>query len=197
VLSDQPLGVVGVDEAGHGLAELVDSVVQLRPQALLLQGADPAFGAAVGLRLAQEGGVVGDPQPGDRAQEVARAVLGSPVVAQRQATSHVRIQPAPAVDDRVIDRLRGSEPSPTLATCAHASGEHPHPAVDPGPGHGGVGAPTPVRRRGMIVPSWGRGRRRPRARWGAGNPSRRSSRNTRLPLTCTPCSRRSRARTLR
>ena len=75
--ADQPLGVVGVDEDGHRLAELVDGVVQLGPQALLFQGADPAFGAAVGLRLAQEGGVVGDAQPADRSQEVARAVLRS------------------------------------------------------------------------------------------------------------------------
>jgi hypothetical protein len=75
--SNQPLAVVGLDEAGHGLAEVVDGVVQLGPQALLLEGADPAFGAAACLRLAQEGGVVGDAQPADRAQEVGRAVLRS------------------------------------------------------------------------------------------------------------------------
>ena len=34
--ADWPLGVVGVNEAGHGLAELFDAVLQLRPQALLL-----------------------------------------------------------------------------------------------------------------------------------------------------------------
>ena len=34
---DQPLGVVGVHEAGDGLAELVDGVVQLDPQALLFE----------------------------------------------------------------------------------------------------------------------------------------------------------------
>jgi hypothetical protein len=32
---DQPRGVVAVDEASHGLAELVDGVMQLDPQALL------------------------------------------------------------------------------------------------------------------------------------------------------------------
>jgi hypothetical protein len=51
VSADQPLGVVGLDEAAYGLAELVDAVVQLCPQALLFEGADPAFGAAVGLWL--------------------------------------------------------------------------------------------------------------------------------------------------
>jgi hypothetical protein len=71
---DQPRGVVAVDEASDGLAQLVDGVVQLDPQALLFEGADPALGAAVGLRLTQEGGVIGDPQPADPAQEVGRAV---------------------------------------------------------------------------------------------------------------------------
>jgi hypothetical protein len=46
VALEEPLGVVAPDEAGHGLAELVDGVVQLDPQALVLQRADPAFGAA-------------------------------------------------------------------------------------------------------------------------------------------------------
>src|SRR5690606_14188379 len=50
---------------------------------------------------------------------------------------------------------------------------------------------------GMIVPSWGCGRRRPLARWGANSPWSRISRNTRFPPTPMPCWRRSRARTLR
>ena len=73
---DEPLSVVAVDEAGHGLAQLVNGVVQLDPEALVFERADPALGAAVGLRLAQEGRVIGDPQPGQRAGEVGRAVLG-------------------------------------------------------------------------------------------------------------------------
>jgi hypothetical protein len=44
--------------------ELIDGVVQLDPQALLFEGADPALGAAVGLRLTQERRVVADAQPG-------------------------------------------------------------------------------------------------------------------------------------
>ena len=87
VALDKPGAVVAVDEAGHGLAELIDGVVQLDPQALVLEGADPPFGAPVGLRLAQEGGIIGDPQPGDRAQEVGRAVLGSPVVPKFQTAA--------------------------------------------------------------------------------------------------------------
>ena len=90
VSADQPLGVVGLDEAGHGLAELVDAVVQVDPQALLFAGADPSLGAAACPRLAQERGVVADAQPGDRAQEVAGAILRPPLVPQQQAAGHVR-----------------------------------------------------------------------------------------------------------
>ena len=202
--ADQPLGVVGLDEASHGLAELVDAVVQFDPQTLLLEGADPALGAAVGLRLAQEGRVVGDPKPGDRAQKVARALLRSPVMAQLHAAGDIGIQPAPAVDDRVVDGLEASKAvpdlghvRPRLGRVVIHHGKDPDPAVDPGPGHGGVGAPPPVGRLGDDRAVMGRGLRRPRARCGASRPARRSSRNTRLPLTWTPCSRPSRARTLR
>ncbi len=50
---DEPGAVVAVDEARHGLTQLVKGVVQLNPQALVFEGADPALGAAVGLGLAQ------------------------------------------------------------------------------------------------------------------------------------------------
>jgi len=91
---DEPGAVVALDEAGHGLAELLDGVVQLDPQALLLEGADPAFGAAVGLGFTQERRVVADAEPGQGAGEVGRAVLGSPVVPQRQAAGDVSVEAA-------------------------------------------------------------------------------------------------------
>jgi hypothetical protein len=64
VALNEPGAVVAVDEAADGLAQLIHGVVELNPQALLLEGADPAFGAAVGLRLTQERRVVADAQPG-------------------------------------------------------------------------------------------------------------------------------------
>ena len=73
---DQPGVVVAVDEAADGLAQLVHGVVQLSPQALLLEGADPALSAAVGLGLAKEGGVIADPQPPDRPEEMAERYWG-------------------------------------------------------------------------------------------------------------------------
>jgi hypothetical protein len=42
------------------MAELIDGVLTAGPIALPPQGADPAFGAAVGLRLVPDGRVVGD-----------------------------------------------------------------------------------------------------------------------------------------
>jgi hypothetical protein len=42
--TDQPLGVVGVNEAGDGLVELVDGAVQLSPQGGSLGEAAAAFG---------------------------------------------------------------------------------------------------------------------------------------------------------
>ena len=118
---DEPGAVVAVDEAGHGLAELFDGVVQLNPQALVLEGADPALSTAVGLRFSKERGIVADAQPGQRAGEVGRAILRPPVVAHLQAAGHVGVEAAPAVNDGVIDRLQAANRSPTLATCTHAS----------------------------------------------------------------------------
>ena len=84
---DEPGGVVTVDEASHGLAELLDGIVQLNPQALVFEGPDPALSTAVGLRLTQERRVVGDPQPGQRAGEMGRAVLRPPVMAELQTAA--------------------------------------------------------------------------------------------------------------
>ena len=159
--ADQPLGVGGLDEASHGLAELVDAVVQFDPQTLLLEGADPALGAAVGLRLAQEGRVVGDPKPGDRAQKVARALLRSPVMAQLHAAGDIGIQPAPAVDDRVVDGLEGSKAVPDLGHVRPRLGRvvihHGKDPDQPSTRVQAMVASVPHRRlgaSGMIVPSW-------------------------------------------
>jgi hypothetical protein len=61
-------------------------------QALLLQRADPAPGAAVGLRLAQEGGVVGDAQPADRAQEVDRPDPPAQLLVRSLASAEVSLR---------------------------------------------------------------------------------------------------------
>lgn len=73
---DEPLGVVELGPGGDGLAELVDGVVELGPEALLFQCSDEPFGAAVGFGLPDVGGVVCDAEPGDRPEEMLRPVLG-------------------------------------------------------------------------------------------------------------------------
>ena len=83
---------------------------------------------------------------------------------QLEAASDVGVQAAPAVNDGVIDRLEGGEPvadlghmGPGLSGVVVHAGEHPHPAIAAGPGHGGVGAPAHIRRLrddGAVVGSW-------------------------------------------
>src|ERR1700733_15640745 len=87
---DEPLVVVGLDEGGNGLAEVVDIVTEPSPQALLLQGADEALGHAVALGLSDEGGIVLDAQPVEGALEVMGSVLTPPVVPQLDASGDVR-----------------------------------------------------------------------------------------------------------
>jgi hypothetical protein len=171
VPTDQPRAVVAVDEAGHGLAQLVDGVVRLGPRALLLGRADPALGAAIGLRLTQERGVVGDAQPGARAGEVAERSWVA-VVPQRQAAGYVGVAAAPAVDDRVLDRLHarrsGRRPWPGAPTPRRWSGPPPERPPQPSVLVQAVVASVPQRwfgPSGMTVPSCGRGRRRPDSSW--------------------------------
>ena len=82
VTLDEPGAVVAIDEASHGLAQLVDGVVQLNPQALVLEGADPAFGATVRLGLAEECGIVADASQASEPVKWGRALLRAPVVPQ-------------------------------------------------------------------------------------------------------------------
>ena len=110
VALDEPFVVVGLGPGRDSLAEVVDGVVQFGPEALLFEGADEPFGAAVGFWLTNEGGVVSDTEPGDRPQEVLRAVLRAPVMAEAYASSHVGSEPAEAVDDGVVDRLQRGDP---------------------------------------------------------------------------------------
>jgi hypothetical protein len=82
----------------------------------------------------------------------APELLRPPIVAQLETTGDVGVEAPPAVNDRVIDRLQGGEPvanlghvRPRLSGVVIHARKYPHPAVSPGPSHGGVGAPAPVR----------------------------------------------------
>src|SRR5690606_41328839 len=80
---DEPFVVVGLGPGRDSLAEVVDGVVRFGPEALLFEGADEPFGAAVGFWLTNEGGVVSDTEPGDRPQEDRKST--------RLNSSHVKI----------------------------------------------------------------------------------------------------------
>jgi hypothetical protein len=77
---DEPRCVVEFGPSSDSLAEVVDGVVEIGPEALLFQGADEPFGTAVGFGFADEGGIVCDSEPCDGADEVPGPVLGSLVV---------------------------------------------------------------------------------------------------------------------
>jgi hypothetical protein len=72
---------------------------------------------------------------------------------QLQTAGDVRAEAAPAVGDRVVDRLEGGEAvahlghmRPGLGGVVVDAGKDPDPAVDSGLGHGGVGVPALVER---------------------------------------------------
>jgi hypothetical protein len=85
-------------------------------------------------------------------------------MAQLQTAGDVWAEPVPTVGDRVVDRLEGGEAvayfghvRPGLGGVVVDAGKHPHPPIDPGPGHGGVGAPALVGRLRddrAVVGSW-------------------------------------------
>ena len=109
VTLDQPGAVVAVDEAGHGLAQRIDGVVQLAPQALVFEGADPALSAAMVSGSSRNAGLSAIPSQASEPVKWAERYCG-PSRAEVQATGDVALQPSEAVDDRVIDRLEGGEP---------------------------------------------------------------------------------------
>ena len=70
---------------------------------------------------------------------------------QLEPAGDVWAELAPAVGDRVVDRLEGGEAvadlghmGPGLGGVVVDAGKDPDPAVGAGPGHGGVGAPALV-----------------------------------------------------
>ena len=91
-----------------------------------------------------------------------------PVVAQRQAAGYVGVGAAPAVDDRVVDRLQRGEAVAGLGRVRPRLGagvvHHPERHTQPSVLVQAVVASVPQRwfgPSGMTVPSCGRGRRRP------------------------------------
>jgi hypothetical protein len=171
VPTDQPRAVVAVDEAGHGLAQLVDGVVRLGPRALLLGRADPALGAAIGLRLTKN--AASSAMPSQELEPVKwPSGPGSPSCrsARPRATSASR-RPQRSTTASSTGCTRGEAVAglgrvrPRLgAGVVHHQNAHTQPSVLVQ----AVVASVPQRwfgPSGMTVPSCGRGRRRPDSSW--------------------------------
>src|SRR6478735_492056 len=86
-------------------AQLFDGVEGMHPEEVLLQGADEAFGDAVALGLADEGGRALDAEEGDLVLEVARHVVGAMVVAEGETLGRVLFDAAKMAQDALAHRL--------------------------------------------------------------------------------------------
>src|SRR5215213_8503647 len=106
---DQPSGVVGLAEREQRRTQLLDGVEGPHPEQALLQGADEAFGAAVALRRADEGGRAFDPEEGDLLPEVVGHVLAPVVVADGEARRDAPGEAAEVAAHALTDRLQRLE----------------------------------------------------------------------------------------
>ena len=106
---DEPLVVVGLDEGGDSLAEIVRVLEEPRPEALFLDGPHETFGHAIALGLADEGSIVLDTQPVEGALEVVGPILAAPIVAEFDAPGHIGSELPEAIDHRVVDGLEGGK----------------------------------------------------------------------------------------
>ena len=85
---DEPGFVVARGELDERGAQLFDRIEGLHPKQVLLQGSYEAFGDAVALGFAYEGGRSFDAQAFDFILEIAGHVVGAVIVTQFQATRH-------------------------------------------------------------------------------------------------------------
>src|SRR3954447_16475026 len=94
VTPDQPSFVVRSLELPQRLDQLGDRGEAPHPEELLLQGADEPLGAPVALRLPHEARRAGHTQKRQLPLEVVAEVVAAVVVADRQALSGPRLEPA-------------------------------------------------------------------------------------------------------
>src|SRR5919112_5633323 len=152
VPGDEPGGVVVGDEVPQPAPQVFDGVEGVHPQEVLLQGADEAFGDAVALRLADEGGRALEAEESDLVLEVAGQVVGAMVVAQGEALGRVLLDAAEVAQDALahwLERLEavagaGGMAADALAGAMVDGNEHPGPAFSEGDSLGHVGAPHEI-----------------------------------------------------
>src|SRR5690242_21733316 len=109
----------------------------MHPEEVLLQGANEAFGDAIALRLADEGGRALEAEEADLVLEVAGQVVGAMVVAQGEALGHVLLDAAEMAQDALAHRLErleavagaGGMAADAFAGAVVDGNEHPGPAL--------------------------------------------------------------------
>src|SRR3954466_254474 len=128
----------------------------MHPEEVLLQGADEAFGDAVALGLADEGGRALDAKKGDLVLEVAGHVVRAVVVAEGETLGRALLDAAEVAQHALAHRLErleavtgaGDMVADALAGAVVDGNEHPGPAISDGHGLGHVGPPHGVHHRG-------------------------------------------------
>src|ERR1035437_4642115 len=156
IFLDEPFGIVTLEEDPHGGANVVDGLVDTAIDDLLLEGAEEAFGHAIGLGLADEGKARGHAPELDLVLEVISHELASVIVAKRDIPSPTGGGGAERGLDCHADGLNGGVaiadlgdvPSHRFGIPVLDDGEEPDFAVLHGRDLCRVGAPHKVRRVG-------------------------------------------------
>src|SRR4051795_8160327 len=148
---DDPGLVIGLPEGEECQAQLLDGVEAADPQQVLLQHPNEALGAAVALRLADEGRRAFDAEETDLGLEVVADVLAAMVVAEPKADSDALGEAAMALADGLLDRLEGLEAIGATAggnadTLGGAviDGDKPRPLALASHDRGQIGAPHDI-----------------------------------------------------
>src|SRR5215831_3805626 len=109
---DQPSGVVALAESEQRLAQILDGVESLHPQEIFLQGSDEAFGTAIALRRADEGGRALGTEEFEFPLESVGHVLGSMIMTHGEAASRLVGEAAEMLADALADRFERLEAGP-------------------------------------------------------------------------------------
>lgn len=140
---------------------MLDGVEGPHPQEVLLEGADEAFGAAITLRRADEGGRALDAEELQLVLERVGHVLAGVVMAEGEACRDALGEAAEVLADTLPEGFQrfeagaasGGMEADALGIVVVDGDEHCGLTLS-GPGGGHVGAPHGVQRSGMMVPSW-------------------------------------------
>src|ERR1035437_2347830 len=163
IFLDEPFGIVTLEEHPHGGANVVDGLVDTAIDDLLLEGAEEAFGHAIGLGLANEGKARCYAPELDLVLEVIGHEWAAVILAGRNTA---RVTSSHAAEDGLCCHANGLSGGIAITNLGHVpsdgfgipvldDGEQPDFAIQHRRDLRGVGAPHQVRRIGGDVPVMG------------------------------------------